>query len=375
MFGKLMVAVVAIVTAAIFFIYLKDPYSPGPSQTESASDAASDSPITSPNAAALPSTDSGDSVVAGDDSADVGSSATDTAASNPFSTDAANAEGATEAAPASNVSADTASESDTSSVLDYSNAEIAGVSIYDVGRDNWLSDEQFEEMQAQLAANPELLQALLDQVRTETDPERLKRLTQLIGKLDDTLVTEAAREMLYSGNPDAQLAALDMLRQTQGGNSTARDVLVDVIGVEQDPRVLNVALNAFATPGAISGAQRQGILDNVSNLATHYDANIRARSYSLLATYTDSAAMTPTILQGLNDPDPKVRGKVAHSLLGYNYPDDSVREELIRVAENSNEQKSTRQASLQALGRMSLTEEQRARLRLANEDVSRAPNR
>ena len=45
MFGKLMVAVVALATAAIFFIYLKDPYSSEPSQTEpvaSASPAAPD---------------------------------------------------------------------------------------------------------------------------------------------------------------------------------------------------------------------------------------------------------------------------------------------------------------------------------------------
>lgn len=372
MFGKLIVAVVAIVTAAIFFVYLKDPYSPGPSQTESSANSPSANSSSAGQAGAT-----GDSAVAGGGAGSSTSSeptgSPTSAASNPFSTD--NAADDSEAAIAPANAASLQPETTDLSGVDYSNAEIAGVSIYDIGRENWQSDEQFEEMQAQLSANPELLQALLDQVRTETDPERLKRLTQLIGKLDKTLVTEAAREMLNSGNPDAQLAALDMLRQTQGGNSIARDVLVDVIGVEQDPRVLNVALNAFSTPGAISGEQRQGILDNVSNLATHYDANIRARSYSLMATYTNSAEMTPTILQGLNDPDPKVRGKVAHSLLGYNYPDDSVRDELIRVAENSNEEKSTRQASLQALGRMSLTEDQRARLRLANEDVRRAPNR
>ena len=134
-------------------------------------------------------------------------------------------------------------------------------------------------------------------------------------------------------------------------------------------------MNAFSTPGSISADQRQGILNNVTDLSGHYDANVRARSYSLLATWTDTDALTPVIVAGLSDPDAGVRSNVAHSLLGYDFPDDSVRDELIRVAEDPNEERSTRQASLHALGRMSLTEDQRTRLRLASEDVSRAPNR
>ena len=361
-----MVAVVAIATAAIFFIYLKDPYSPGPSQTEPETSTVGSS---SREDTSLSQTESLQSSGDVDNPFSIGN--------EPDSDSSLTANGEQVDDKANNFPnpASTGDSSATGTGNSLANAEIAGISIYDLGRTNWESDAQFEAMQRQLEADPALLQALLDEVKAETDPERLKRLTQLIGRLDKTLVTEAAEEMLYSGNPEAQLAALDMLRQTQGGNSIARDLLVDVISSEQDPRVLNVALNAFSTPGAISGEQRQGIIDNVTHLATHYDANIRARSYSLLATYTDTEAMTPVILQGLSDPDPKVRGNVAHSLLGYNYPDDAVRDELIRVAENSNEKRSTRQASLQALSRMSLTEAQRERLRLADEDVRRAPSR
>lgn len=371
MWGKLIVAVVAVVTAAIFYLYMRDPYSSAPSQTESVQTHSSQT-TTQTNAPA-----GGASSASNQGS---GQTSVKTSGSNPFST-ADSTSAASEALDSSstvtssgdNIS-QTVSESSSAeslAVLD----EIAGVSIYEVGRQNWASDEQFEAMEAELRANPALLDALLEEMRYETDPERLKRLTHLIGKLDPARVTETAREMIYSGNPEAQLAALDLLRQTQGNNSEARDVLVGVLTVEQDPRVLNVALNALATPGASSLAQRAGILDNVSNLVTHSDAIVRARSFSLMAAWTDTEDMTPVILQGLSDDDPRVRGKVAHSMLGYRYPDDSVREELIRVAENTSEERSTRQAALHALGRMSLNDEQRRRLRLANQDVTRAPTR
>lgn len=375
MFGKLIVAVVALATAAIFFIYLKDPYSSKPSQTEPPGSTGSQSVANNSSSSATqltPDPVDSDNPFAANPS---GSVTEDTSGSTTIGTTVS-----TQIAGDENLLARTDSQSvNTSASETLSNLpgdfEISGVSIYDVGRSDWESDAQFEAMQAQLAANPELLNALLEQMSAETDPQRLRRLTQLIGKLDNGVVTSVARDMLDSGNPEAQLAALDLLRQTQANNSLARDLLVDVISAEQDPRVLNVALNAFASPGSVSSVQRQGILNNVADLAEHYDANVRARSYSLLATWTDTAELTPIIVQGLSDPDPGVRSNVAHSLLGYDFPDDSVRAELIRVAENPNEERSTRQASLHALGRMSLTEDQRARLRLANQDVSRAPNR
>lgn len=366
MFGKLMVAVVALATAAIFFIYLKDPYSSEPSQTEpvaSASPAAPDNSLSGGS-----QTTEAENPFAADESGSLDGARTDSTRGSVLNSEENLVQEQESGNGVSSSTGDTFSNLPT-------DFEIAGVSIYDVGRSNWESDEQFEAMFAQLAADPELLRALLEQMSAETDPERLKRLTQLVGKLDNGVITEAAREMLNSGNPEAQLAALDLLRQTQANNSIARDLLVDVINAEQDPRVLNVALNAFSTPGSISADQRQGILNNVTDLAGHYDANVRARSYSLLATWTDTDALTPVIVAGLSDPDAGVRSNVAHSLLGYDFPDDSVRDELIRVAEDPNEERSTRQASLHALGRMSLTEDQRTRLRLASEDVSRAPNR
>ena len=363
-----MVAVVALATAAIFFIYLKDPYSSKPSQTEPV---ASDSPAAPGSLASADSqTTEAENPFAADESGSLDGTRTDSAQGTVLNAEENSVQDLVQES-GNGVSSGT---EDTFSNLP-ADFEIAGVSIYDVGRSSWESDEQFEAMFAQLAADPELLRALLEQMSAETDPERLKRLTQLVGKLDNGVITEAAREMLNSGNPEAQLAALDLLRQTQANNSIARDLLVDVINAEQDPRVLNVALNAFSTPGGISADQRQGILNNVTDLAGHYDANVRARSYSLLATWTDTAELTPVIVAGLSDPDAGVRSNVAHSLLGYNFPDDSVRDELIRVAEDPNEERSTRQASLHALGRMSLTEDQRNRLRLANDDVTRAPNR
>jgi len=198
----------------------------------------------------------------------------------------------------------------------------------------------------------------------------LTRLTQLLGRFDSARVADVASEIAVSGDTPNRLAALDLLRQVHASNPEAREVILDIIDTDIDTQVLSSALNAIASPTVVSTDHRQRILSGAADLSSHQDAIVRARSFSVLADWTDTDQLTPRILEGLNDPDPRVRQSVTYSLVDYNYTDGAVKRELIRVADNSAESVRTRRGALQALSRISLTDDERAQLRAINSTVN-----
>ena len=361
MVRKLLLAVFTVATLAVIFIYLKDPYSNTPSTTERSVSSGSSSGTDS---ASLTNEQpqSGDII----SSPDTASSQTD----NPFAT---LSEESTE--PAGDEVASPATATTTPPVtLDESQFAgeplLAGIPISELGINRWASTAEFDEIVAQIDANPALLDAVLAQFRQATDAGQLTRLTQLLGRFDSSRVADVASEIATSGDTPNRIAALNLLRQVHASNPQAREVILDIIDTEFDTRVLSSALNAIASPTAVSTAHRQRILSSANDLSSHQDPIVRARSFSVLADWTDTDRLTPRILQGLNDPDPRVRQSVTYSLLDYNYTDGSVKRELIRVADNTAEAVRTRRGALQALSRISLTDDERAQLRAINSTVN-----
>lgn len=253
-------------------------------------------------------------------------------------------------------------------------ADALGVDLYAIGVDA-PSDAEFLELTRLLEENPAFMAELFEQFRYETDPDRLKRLSHLLGQFDDPLIPELASEMVFSGNTGSQLAALDLLRQVQDKNPAARNVLIDVLASESEPSVLSMALNAVNTPGEPTDLQRQNVMSNVTSLAQHDDPIIRARSIGVITKWTDDNQSTPLILGALSDTDVRVRQKAVYSLINYPYPDDNVRRQLMSVAENESEDRRARRGAIQALSGMDLSDDESGRLKAARSSVNRSPNR
>lgn len=366
MWRNLLTALFAVITLAAVFIYLRDPYSDAPSTTQ-APDSVADNQTISDSTALRESNDS--ELVSGESAAD-----------NPFSiVENESVTTTTQTDIISQYSADAASDEVAESTLtDNSNdtrpdkitGALAGIPISELGVDRWQSDEQFDALVAELDANPALLNAVLEQYQITSDPDQLARLTQLLSRFDSSEVTAVAADIARSGSTENRLAAINLLRTVQGSNPDARDTLLGIIEDEADSRVLTRALGAFDSQASATSAQRQQLLNRATELASHQDGLVRSRSYTALAGWTDSSQLTPQILQGLSDPDNRVRRDLTYSLINYQFVDGQVKQELIRVASDGSEIQRTRRGALQALARISLTDDERALLR----DVSAQVN-
>lgn len=228
---------------------------------------------------------------------------------------------------------------------------VGTVDIQALGRDP-MSDAEFDALLARLDADPDLLDALIQELRGESDAARIERLSLLLGDLDHPDVTALAVELAYSSDPALRAAGLDLLQRTGDGSLAERDAVVSgLLSTETDPEILMSALGAIARPGNVDASTRASMVTQVTLLTGHEEASVRRGSIEIVSRWTRDGSDTPVLLGGLTDEDASVRRGAAYAFVGHEAIDDQVRRELLRVAEDGAEALETRSAALLALRR------------------------
>lgn len=223
-----------------------------------------------------------------------------------------------------------------------------------------LTDAQFKNLENRIKQDPSLLADILAEYRYNTDPERAKRLAALVGKLKDPQILSTATELAYSSDFQSKKNGLELLSRIQPHNSEARDISIELLGVESDPDFLVSTMNVFATPGTnTSESQKQMLLDNVSLLSTHQEESVRAHSIALLGRWAkNDLTTTPTLIAALSDTSAHVRARAATAVTGTSTPNQEMIASLFALLENPDEVKTTRQTAMLALQRMQLSQSQ-----------------
>ena len=243
--------------------------------------------------------------------------------------------------------------------------EALALQAYELGVTD-LSDEQILDFTLRLKSDAAFLQAVADEFRAESDPERLKRLSLLLGEAQDPSLTPVASDMVYSGNRESQLAGLDLLRRLQPFDPSARDVVMNILTTEADPEVMVGTLNVLALPGQATDAEKQTIVDHVLPLTTNYSAAVRQRSISMISKWSDDDTAMDVLVAGLNDVDESVRKTAAYSTLGLKNPSPEIIEALFSVLEDQNELPRARKGARQSLQGKTLSESNKLRLQTAD---------
>ena len=235
------------------------------------------------------------------------------------------------------------------------------VDLLALGREP-IGDDEFERLAARLARDPALLQGLVDEIRSETDPERLERLLFLLGEVDDPAVAALAAELVYSGDPALSALGLDLLKRVRPGDPDAQAVVSGLLATETEARLLVPTLTALARPGATPAAERAALAGQVALLTDHPDPAVRRSSLDILSRWSDDATHTSRLVAGLGDEDPSVRRAAAFAFVGFPDQGEEVRRELFAVADDRGNDEGTRRGALLALKRMELGEGERDRV-------------
>ena len=235
------------------------------------------------------------------------------------------------------------------------------VDIYNLGRSN-ISDADFKSLAERLNADPDFLQAIINEFRLETDTARLRRLAQLLGDVNVPEVTALASELIFSGDPATRKVGLELLKYIQPGNSEAQALVSGLLATEYEADVLVDTLTALAVPGTVDDQTRVGMSEQVALLAAHPDASVRRSSIDILSRWTNDPAHTPIIVNGLQDEDRSVRQTSAYALVGHEDQSYEVIESLMAVAANTDEVERVRRGSILALKGMAIDDATRQRV-------------
>ena len=225
-----------------------------------------------------------------------------------------------------------------------------------------LSDEDFHALVEFLKNDSELFAQFLLQYRETTDPDKARRLAQVLDEFDDATITAVAEDMVFSGDVGSQVAGLDLLSGQQAENSQAREVVTQVLELETNPEVISAALNALAKPGDVNPEERDRLLNQFVMHSSNNDAAVRRRSLTLMKRWGGEVNMNEHFIAGLQDPNENVRIGALLSLASTKHRSDESMQALVGVVEDFNVDMQSRKTAMHALQKYDLPDYEKQRL-------------
>lgn len=253
------------------------------------------------------------------------------------------------------------------SLIETSSAELVDVTALGLQS---LTEAEMQSLVNRLGADPQLLGALIDEMRQEADPERRKLLAQILGEVGGDSVILLASEFIFSGDTSSRELGLDLLQMVQPGNPQAREIVAGMLATEVEPQMLVNTLTTLAVPGDVDAQSRAYLSDQVAWLTEHQDPSVRSVSLDILSRWTANPQYTPVLLDGLDDESEHVRTSAAYALVSHEDKSPQVIDRLFSVIDDTSESKQVRRAAILALRNMPLSEEQQLIVNSTERDLN-----
>jgi len=198
--------------------------------------------------------------------------------------------------------------------------------------------------------DPAALAALLDRLRTETDPRALELLAAAAAHIRDPQV-EATALALAAPGPDRarRLAALSILDGLE--TEAALPLAAELVARERDPEIAAAALFALPPAGRVPADAASALVRDLSARARDpRSGEVRRRAVLALGDYGTAADLGPILEALRSDPDPAVRAGAAHALFGRrDAPPEAIRL-LVHAVVTRDEHRDVRETAWYTLG-------------------------
>lgn len=242
---------------------------------------------------------------------------------------------------------------------------------YEVGTED-ISEEDYLELVDRLRKDPALLADVLNELRAETDPDRIKRLTIMLGATGSADVLPVAEELVYSSNSLSRETGLDLLSRVAPQNPEAYDIANSILGSEADADILVSTMNVLARPKNAAPETKATAISQIMPLANHESAAVRRQSVSLLVRLTNDETLSPVLQSALSDPDASVRKAAAYAYASYPYQTAEAVQRLMDIVEDSSEESGVRKGAILAVSKMSPDAQTTERIEAAKKQMRKS---
>ncbi len=212
---------------------------------------------------------------------------------------------------------------------------------------------RMEEFQALLEADPGQRRLALEAFGREENRPLMDILTAVLGQVDRPDVREAMIRVVQTDpSPHRRGQALAVL----GGHESreAIPVALQVLRTEAEPDLLAKAVEALPDrpPEGTTNAERAEVVEELSRLTRAASPDLRGPAYAALGDWTDEST-TPTLLEGLRDPEVPVRAGAAYALARRAEHSPAAKEALLKLLQDPNEHIDVRGTAADSLGTFS----------------------
>jgi len=235
------------------------------------------------------------------------------------------------------------------------------LAAYEIGNEP-ITDDALIELVNRLNNDPALLADLINDLRAETDPERLQRLVYILGSTANSAVLPAATEMIYSGITSSRDMGLDLLSRVASNNPEAYEVASSLLVSETEPSVIVATLNVMAKPGMATPEVRESMITQIMPLSTHESTAVRGFSVATLARLSNDPDMAPVFFNALYDSEPAVRSSGVYAFSSFPYHTAEASQKLLDMVEDESEHMEVRRGAMLALSNNSPDELTRSRV-------------
>jgi len=259
----------------------------------------------------------------------------------------------------------------TSTNAQFTQPDYSALAGYEVGVTD-ISEEEFIELVGRLQNDPVLLADLLNELRAETDPTRIKRLTIMLGATGSADVLPVAEELVYSSSLDSRETGLDLLNRLAPQNPAAYDIANSILGSEADPEVLVSTMNVLARPENAGPDARATAISQIVPLANHESTAVRRHSVGILVRLTNDESLSPVLYDALSDSDASVRKAAVYAYSRYPYRTSEAVQRLMDIIEDPSEERGVRRGAMLAVSKTSPDESTTERINAAKKQMREA---
>ncbi len=238
------------------------------------------------------------------------------------------------------------------------------LAAYDIGHKPVEEDELIALVE-RLNNDPALMADLINELRAETDPERLKRLVYILGSTGNASVLPAAEEMIYSGIDSSRNTGLDLLSRVASKNPEAMTMANNLLVSETEPDVLLATINVLAQPANTTPELRESLVTQLTPLSSHESTAVRGFSIATLARLSNDPSLAPVFYNALYDNEPAVRSSGVYALASFPYRTPDADQKLMDMVEDDAEHIEVRRGAMLALSNNDPDELTQARIEAA----------
>jgi HEAT repeats len=220
---------------------------------------------------------------------------------------------------------------------------------------DWSDPDAFARLHHEALDSAATRKELMDQFVAAPDTEAKHTLGRLLSGVHTDDVLELAIGLAHSPDLARRRDGFELLAGLGMKLPEVRRLARETLAADHDPVIVSRAIAALQ-PAPVSDSENAALMSQLRPFVEDHDPRVRAQAVTALAGWDKTGEAAPALQRSLADGSPEVRWSAITAIATNRVRSDDLKQSLIAIACDANEQPSLRLDAAHALEQFSLDE-------------------